>query len=178
MIYRRRYERLSSIAGQRTRSRMRRRSQLLTQRHCARQRGAQSKPPEENSLVEKPIDKQSTKPSTITQIVLNEWYPLPAPFFLSTKPYHDQIDVIFVELSLGRLRPQAKTFAEMLDYLRHLGFEYFDVAGSWRQPDTVSSSSETRFSREDHCPNSVVKKRKNGCILNVSERIRLKYPDL
>jgi hypothetical protein len=68
--------------------------------------------------------------------VLNEWYPLPAPFFLSTKPYHDQIDVIFVELSLGRLRPQAKTFAEMLDYLRHLGFEYFDVAGSWRQPDT------------------------------------------
>lgn len=47
-----------------------------------------------------------------------------------------QIDVIFIELSLGRLRPQAKTFAEMLNYLRDLGFEYFDVAGSWRQPET------------------------------------------
>jgi FkbM family methyltransferase len=50
------------------------------------------------------------------------------------KGFLDQIDVIFVELSLGRLRPQAKTFAEMLNYLRDLGFEYFDVAGWWRTP--------------------------------------------
>jgi FkbM family methyltransferase len=52
------------------------------------------------------------------------------------KGFLDQIDVIFVELSLGRLRPQAKTFAEMLNYLRGLGFEYFDVAGWWREPQT------------------------------------------
>ncbi len=52
------------------------------------------------------------------------------------KGFLDQIDVIFVELSLGRLRPQARTFAEMLNYLRNLGFEYFDVAGWWRNPPT------------------------------------------
>jgi FkbM family methyltransferase len=52
------------------------------------------------------------------------------------KGFLDQIDVIFVELSLGRLRPQAKTFAEMFNYLRGLGFEYFDVAGWWREPQT------------------------------------------
>jgi FkbM family methyltransferase len=50
------------------------------------------------------------------------------------KGFLDQIDVIFIELSLGRLRPQAKTFVEMLNYLRGLGFEYFDVAGWWRNP--------------------------------------------
>jgi FkbM family methyltransferase len=49
----------------------------------------------------------------------------------------EQIDVVFVELSLGRLRPQAKTFAEMLNYLRAAGFEYFDVAGWWREPQTA-----------------------------------------
>jgi FkbM family methyltransferase len=52
------------------------------------------------------------------------------------KGFLDQIDVIFVELSLGRLQPQAKTFAEMLNYLQDLGFEYFDVAGWWREPQT------------------------------------------
>jgi len=52
------------------------------------------------------------------------------------KEFLDQIDVIFVELSLGRLQVQAKTFPEMLNYLRGLGFEYFDVAGWWRDPQT------------------------------------------
>jgi FkbM family methyltransferase len=52
------------------------------------------------------------------------------------KEFLEQIDVIIVELTLGRLRPEAKTFLEMLNYLRSFGFEYFDVAGWWRQPET------------------------------------------
>jgi len=77
---------------------------------------------------------------------------------------------------LPRLDPDANPSAgqQPADQILHTLEWIWDGAS----PVRVSSSSKTRFSREDHCPNSVIKKRKNGCILNVSKRIRLKYPDL
>lgn len=47
-----------------------------------------------------------------------------------------QVDVIFIELSLGRFARQSKTFIEMVNEINRLGFVYFDYAGSWRNPKT------------------------------------------
>jgi FkbM family methyltransferase len=47
-----------------------------------------------------------------------------------------QVDVIFIELSLGRFARQSKTFIEMINEIDRLGFVYFDYAGSWRNPKT------------------------------------------
>ncbi len=47
-----------------------------------------------------------------------------------------QVDVICLELSMGRYAPTAKTFFEMMAKLRDLGFEYFDNAGCWRHSPT------------------------------------------
>jgi FkbM family methyltransferase len=46
----------------------------------------------------------------------------------------DQVDVVCAELSLGRFVQSSKTIFEMITKLHHLGFEYFDFAGSWRDP--------------------------------------------
>ena len=43
-----------------------------------------------------------------------------------------QIEVIVIELSLIRFEEDAKTFREMLNLLKVLGFRYFDDSGDWR----------------------------------------------
>jgi hypothetical protein len=51
--------------------------------------------------------------------------------FLST-----QVDVVVLELTLARVSPETRTFAEMLCLMSELGFEYFDDVGDWRDPGT------------------------------------------
>jgi len=46
-----------------------------------------------------------------------------------------QVDIVVLELTFGRQHPEAKTFLEMLNFMRDLGFEYFDDAGEWRDPN-------------------------------------------
>jgi FkbM family methyltransferase len=47
-----------------------------------------------------------------------------------------QVDAIFIEVSMDRQVPGAKTFLEMMILLQGLGFRYFDQAGTWREPGT------------------------------------------
>jgi len=47
-----------------------------------------------------------------------------------------QIDFIFVEVSLKRFLPNIWVYGEMIEFLRTKGFEYFDHAGAWRDPTT------------------------------------------
>lgn len=47
-----------------------------------------------------------------------------------------QIDIILIEVSLRRLVPGCKTFVEIVNQLRALGFEYREYAGTWRDPPT------------------------------------------
>jgi FkbM family methyltransferase len=47
-----------------------------------------------------------------------------------------QVDIIVVEVSLPRLARGSKTFPEILELLAQRGFQYYDVAGEWR--DTVT----------------------------------------
>ena len=46
----------------------------------------------------------------------------------------ESVDALMLELSLIRFAPQAKTFTEMVDMVRSLGFRYYDECGEWRCP--------------------------------------------
>lgn len=46
------------------------------------------------------------------------------------------IEVIFIELSLDRLAPNAMTFREVCSLLDELGYDYWDEAGGYRHPDS------------------------------------------
>jgi FkbM family methyltransferase len=48
----------------------------------------------------------------------------------------EQIDILCLEVSLGRFVPTSKTLFEMITKLHDLGFEYFDYGGSWRSSIT------------------------------------------
>jgi FkbM family methyltransferase len=52
------------------------------------------------------------------------------------RAFLQQVDVIFIEVSLRRFVPAGKTFFEIVDQLHGLGFEYRDYAGAWRDPAT------------------------------------------
>jgi FkbM family methyltransferase len=62
------------------------------------------------------------------------------------------VDVIVLELSLGRFFPAAKTFPEMIAALDALGFRYFDDAGVWRSPtDGLLLQKDVVFVRRGVC---------------------------
>ncbi len=46
----------------------------------------------------------------------------------------EQVDAVVLELSLTKFHEQAKTFLEMINFLRDLGYRYYDDVGSWRSP--------------------------------------------
>ncbi len=63
-----------------------------------------------------------------------------------------RLDAIVLELSLHRYHPEAKTFLEMLNVLRDLGFRYFDDAGCWRSPvDGMLLQKDVLFVRDTLC---------------------------
>jgi FkbM family methyltransferase len=49
-----------------------------------------------------------------------------------------QVDALIIELTLPRLAPEAKTFDEMIELVKALGFFYCDDVGEWRSPDDGS----------------------------------------
>ncbi|HAC66343.1 MAG TPA: beta-1,6-galactofuranosyltransferase, partial [Cyanothece sp. UBA12306] len=66
------------------------------------------------------------------------------------KKFLEQVDAIFVELSLVRYDTKALIFLEMLNFLDNLGFRYYDETGEWRSPvDGTLLQKELLFLRHD-----------------------------
>jgi FkbM family methyltransferase len=73
------------------------------------------------------------------------------------------IDCVILELTMKKIHPEAKTFLEMCNRMRELGFEAFDVVGHWRAPSTglleqldvafISRRLAREFARDQHTKN-------------------------
>jgi FkbM family methyltransferase len=46
----------------------------------------------------------------------------------------DMVDFVLLELTLYRANERARTFAEMINLMSELGFDYYDDVGEWRSP--------------------------------------------
>jgi FkbM family methyltransferase len=69
------------------------------------------------------------------------------------RKFLDQVDVVIVELTLMRLAKEAKTFLEMVEMFRDLGFRYYDDVGEWRSPqDGTLIQKDVVFVRNDLTP--------------------------
>lgn len=64
-----------------------------------------------------------------------------------------RVDALLVELSLVRYASQPLLFPEMCEWLRGLGFRYYEDAGGWRCPvDGTELQKDVLFVREDLFP--------------------------
>lgn len=69
------------------------------------------------------------------------------------RKFLSQVDVVIVELTLMRLAKGAKTFIEMVEIFRDLGFRYYDDVGEWRSPqDGTLIQKDVLFVRNDLAP--------------------------
>lgn len=62
----------------------------------------------------------------------------------------EQVDAVVLELSLIQFHEQAKTFLEMINLMRDLGYRYYDDVGCWRSPlDGTLLQKDVLFLRDN-----------------------------
>ena len=62
----------------------------------------------------------------------------------------DQVDVLVMEVTMGRVPEGARNFLEMLNFMDGLGFRYFDDGGEWRSAaDGLLEQKDVLFVRKE-----------------------------